>query len=97
MTNTTYQLGTVAVTEIRRWGSLSPAKWLETMLNARELAVGLIRGQVSKRYPDLSSPPLNLKVLQEIERRDKQYIPRFQSLLYHSPNVGSDSGTIHAP
>jgi hypothetical protein len=62
---------------MQRWIGLSPAQRLEAMLNARELAVGLIRGQMSKRYPDLSWPELNLKVLQKIERRDKQCIPRF--------------------
>jgi len=45
------------------------------MLNARELAVCLIRGQVSKRYPNLAWSELNLKILQEIEQRDKQRIP----------------------
>jgi hypothetical protein len=77
MTNTTYRFDPIDVTEMRRWVSLSPAQRVETMLNARELAVGFIRGQISKRYPNLAWPELNLKVLQEIERRDKQFIPQF--------------------
>jgi hypothetical protein len=38
------------------------------MLDARALAVGLIRGRLRRRYPDLSSREINLKVLEEIER-----------------------------
>lgn len=75
--NTTYRFDPIDFNEMRRWTSLSPTQRLETMLNARELAVGFIRGQISKRYPELSWQELNLKVLQEIERRDKQRIPQF--------------------
>ena len=77
MINTTYRFDPIDFIEMRRWTSLSPTQRLETMLNARELAVGFIRGQVSKRYPDLSWRELSLKVLQEIERLDKQRIPTF--------------------
>jgi len=34
------------------------------MLDARALAVGLIRGRLSKRYPKLSLKKINLKVLE---------------------------------
>lgn len=77
MINQDYRFDSIDFAEMQRWISLSPAQRLETMLNARELAVGFIRGQMSKRYPNLAWPELNLKVLQEIERRDKQPIPRF--------------------
>lgn len=77
MINTTYRFDPIDFVERQRWVSLSPAQRLETMLNARELAVGFIRGQLSKRYPNLAWPELNLKVLQEIERRDKQRISQF--------------------
>jgi hypothetical protein len=38
------------------------------MLDARELAVGLIRGRLRQRYPRLSSREINLKVLEELDR-----------------------------
>ena len=38
------------------------------MLDARELAVGLIRGRLRRQYPDLSLRALNLKMPEEIER-----------------------------
>lgn len=47
---------------------LSPGQRIRVMLDARELAVGLIRGRLHKQYPDLSPRALNLKVLEEIER-----------------------------
>lgn len=72
-----YRFDPIDLVELRRWASLSPAQRIETMLHARELAVGLIRGQLSKRYPELAWPELNMKVLQEIERRGNQRIPNF--------------------
>lgn len=54
----TYRFDPIDYSEMRRWISLSPTQRLETMLNARELAVGFIRGQMSKRYPNLSWPAL---------------------------------------
>jgi hypothetical protein len=47
------------------------------MLEARELAVSLIRGRLRRQYPDLSHSELNLKVLEEIERAKKISPPRF--------------------
>jgi hypothetical protein len=41
------------------------------MLDARELAVGLIRGRLRRRYPHLSSREINLKVLEEITRAQR--------------------------
>jgi hypothetical protein len=55
-------------TQLKHLAQLSPGKRLQTMLHARELAVGLIRGRLRRRYPNLSSPALNLKVLEEIAR-----------------------------
>ena len=52
-----------------RWLSrLSPGQRIRAMLDARELAVGLIRGRLRRRYPCLSSREINLKVLEEIAR-----------------------------
>ena len=51
--------------------SLTPGRRVWLMLEARELAVGLLRGRLRRRYPELSTRELNLKVLDEIkdERR----------------------------
>jgi hypothetical protein len=51
---------------------LPVAKRVRVMLEARELAVGLIRGRLRRRYPDLSVDALNLKVLEEIDRGEKR-------------------------
>jgi hypothetical protein len=40
------------------------------MLDARELAVGLIRGRLQRKYPDLSPRELNLKVLEVLDARE---------------------------
>lgn len=43
-------------------------KRVRAMLDARELAVGLIRGRLRRKYPGLSLNMLNLKVLEELGR-----------------------------
>jgi hypothetical protein len=48
--------------------SLSPGQRLQAMLDARALLVGIIRGRLRKKYPDLSEAELNMKVLEEIDR-----------------------------
>ena len=50
---------------------LPPHKRIRLMLEARELAVGLISGRLRQRYPDLSSRELDLKVLEEISRVER--------------------------
>ena len=63
--------------EMRRWTRLSAGQRLQVMHNARKLAMGFMRGQLRKRYPDLPIDELNLKLLEELERRGKHPIPRF--------------------
>lgn len=46
---------------------LTPSQRIQLMLDARALAVGLIRGRLSKRYPDLPPEKLNLKVLETLD------------------------------
>ncbi len=45
---------------------LTPSQRIQLMLDARALAVGLIRGRLSKRHPDLPPDKLNLKVLETL-------------------------------
>ncbi|MCC7352499.1 MAG: hypothetical protein IT330_01985 [Anaerolineae bacterium] len=67
----TYRFGPVDLVQMRLLGQLPPHKRVRAMLDARELAVGLIRGRLRRLYPDLSLRELNMKVLEEIERRDR--------------------------
>jgi hypothetical protein len=68
---TTYRFDPVDLQQMRLLGRLAPEKRVRIMLNARELAVGLIRGRLRRRYPHLSSHALNLKVLEEVARAER--------------------------
>ena len=54
--------------QIKLIGSLPPEVRIRAMLDARELAVGLIRGRLRRRFPNLSETQLNLKVLEATTR-----------------------------
>jgi hypothetical protein len=56
-----------------RLGRLGPGGRIRVMLDARELMAGLIRGRLRRRYPDLSLPEINLKVLEEIARAERTH------------------------
>ncbi len=68
MNKRTYRFDPVDLQQMRLLGTLAPGKRVRIMLNARELAVGLIRGRLRRRYPHLSPRALNLKVLEEVAR-----------------------------
>jgi hypothetical protein len=53
-------------TQWRLLAQLPPGRRVRVMLEARELAVGLMRGRLRRRYPDLSTADLNLKLLEEL-------------------------------
>jgi hypothetical protein len=55
---------------------LSVGARIQRLLDAREFAVGMIRGRLRQQYPDLSNRELNLKVLEEIERANQRKPPR---------------------
>jgi hypothetical protein len=57
--------------QLRLLGNLPRSRRIQVMLDARELAVGLIRGRLRRQYPDLSLRELNLKVLEEIARAQR--------------------------
>jgi hypothetical protein len=67
----TYRFDPVDLEQMRLLGRLSPGGRIRLMLDARELAVGLIRGRLRRQYPDLSTHDLNLKVLEEIARAQR--------------------------
>ena len=66
--NAPHRFDPIDVEQMRLSARLTPGQRIQRMLDARELAVGLIRGRLRRRYPNLSSRELNLKVLEEIER-----------------------------
>ena len=68
MENPGYHFGPVDIELLRIRSQLSPGRRLQAMLDAREMAVGLLRGRLRQQYTDLSNRELNLKVLEEIER-----------------------------
>jgi hypothetical protein len=68
---TTYRFDPVDLEQMRLLGRLPPGRRVRVMLEARELAVGLIRGRLRRRYPDLSPQAINLKVLEEVARAQR--------------------------
>jgi len=67
----TLQFEPVDMERVRMLARLTPGGRIRLMLNARELAVGLLRGQLRHRYPHLSTAEINLKLLEELERADQ--------------------------
>lgn len=70
--NNTYRFDPPDMLQVNLLRKLSPSQRIQLMLDARALAVGLIRGRLSKRYPDLTISELNLKVLDAIENAGNQ-------------------------
>ena len=64
----TYHFDPVDLEQMRLLGRLPAHKRVRVMLDARELAVGLIRGRLHRCYPDLPLSAINLKVLEEVSR-----------------------------
>lgn len=46
------------------------AKRVRAMLEAQALAMGIVRGRLRRRYPDLSQREINLLVLEEVSRHE---------------------------
>ena len=63
----------IDLAQMRLLLQLPPHKRVRLMLEARELAVGLIRGRLRQRYPDLSSRELGLKVVEETSRGERTF------------------------
>ena len=47
---------------------LEPYQRVRVMLEARELAVTLIRARLERQFPDLSPREINLKLVEEVSR-----------------------------
>ena len=48
--------------------TLPAHKRVRVMLDARELAVGMMRGRIRKKHPNLPLNMLNIKLLEELSR-----------------------------
>ena len=68
MQNRIFQPHSVDRAQLRLLVNLPSHKRVRLMLDARELAVGLMRGRLKRKYPDLSLAMLNLKLLEELAR-----------------------------
>jgi len=69
-TKMTYRFDPLDLEQMRLLGRLFPGRRIRVMFDARELAVGLIRGRLRRQYPRLSLREINLKVLEEVARAD---------------------------
>jgi phage terminase Nu1 subunit (DNA packaging protein) len=65
--STPYQFDPVDVDRLRMLSQLTAGGRIRLMLSARELAVGLMRGRLRRRYPHLTTREINLKLLEELE------------------------------
>jgi hypothetical protein len=63
-----YHFDPVDLEQMRLLSRLSPGRRIGAMLDARELAVGLIRGRLRRQYPGLSPRAINMKLLEETTR-----------------------------
>jgi hypothetical protein len=65
-TKISYRFDPPDMVQVNLLRKLTPSQRIQLMLDARALAVGLIRGRLSKHYPDLPPNELNLKVLEKL-------------------------------
>jgi hypothetical protein len=69
-TRSPYHFDPIDREQVRLLASLPPGRRVRIMLDARELAVGLIRGRLRRQYPHLSLQAINMKVLEELARAE---------------------------
>lgn len=81
-----YQFDRADLDALRLAVSLAVGQRVRRLLNARSLAVGLIRGRLQRQYPDLDARALNLKVLEELARADRCF-PRSEPVFRHPPDA----------
>jgi len=67
-----YRFDPVDGEQIRLTAQLTVGQRIQRLLDGRELAVGLIRGRLRRRYPDMPSRELNLKLVEELERAQRR-------------------------
>lgn len=67
------------MSQVRLVARLTPGQRIQALLDAHELVLGLIRGRLRRRYPDLPNHELNRKVLEVLDRAEQRRA-RFESL-----------------
>jgi hypothetical protein len=55
---------------VQRWANLSVGMRIQTLLDARALALGLMRGRLRQRYPNLSTAEINSKMIEDLDQLD---------------------------
>ncbi len=83
----TYRFDPVDLEQVRMLGRLFPGRRIQTMLDARELAVGLIRGRLRRQYPDLSLRVLNLKILEDVARAGRTNYEKLNVEQYNDDSI----------
>jgi hypothetical protein len=68
VTHVTDRFDAIDIDQLRLLGKLSSGQRIRVMLDARELATGLIRGRLRRQYPDLSLRAINMKLIEEVTR-----------------------------
>jgi hypothetical protein len=71
VTHATEQFGPVDLDQMRLLAKLTAGQGIGVLLDARELAAGLIRGRLRRQYPGLSPWAINLKLLEEVSRGEE--------------------------
>ncbi len=61
-----FQFDPIDQTQMRLTASISPGQRIQRLLNARNVAVGLMRGRIRQRYPELTTREINLKIIEEL-------------------------------
>lgn len=69
----TYRFDPVDLEQMQLIGRLAPGMRIQMMLDARELATGLIRGRVCRQYPHLSRREINLRILRELAHGERTF------------------------
>ncbi len=68
MTERIFRPHTVDRQQLKLLLTLPASRRIRIMLDARDLAVGMIRGRLRRKYPHLTINLLNVKVLEELAR-----------------------------
>ncbi len=70
-TTRNWRFDPVDIVQMRLLAQLSPGQRVRVMLEAQELARGLIMGRLRRQFPDASERELALKFLEEVARADR--------------------------
>lgn len=76
----------VDVARLQMLAQLTPGGRIRLMLQARELAVGLMRGRLRRCYPELTPREINLKLLEELDHAASRQ-PRSEFVSGHSAHA----------